>query len=109
MPDTTDRDDPRLTRGVDSGGPVPQADAYLVLAEEELAKGFVRPVRRSYLHLVCGAVTTMSQSIAETYAANPLFYGATFCCRCSQHCQVGADGEFIWVENDGTDGPKVGT
>lgn len=109
MGETTDRNDPRLSRGVDSGAPVPQAEAYLVLSAEERAKGFVRPVRRSYIHLVCGGVTTMSQGIAETYAANPAFYGATYCCACQQHCQVGENGEFLWVENDGTDGPKVGT
>ena len=109
MGEVTDRNDPRLTHGVDSGTPRPQAEAYLVLSAEERAKGFVRPVRRSYLHLVCGAVTTMSQGIAETYAANPQFYGATYCCHCQQHCRVGADGEFIWIENDGTEGPKVGT
>ncbi len=106
---TSDRNDPRLTRGIDSGEPHEQNEVYLVLSDEERAKGFVRPVRRSYLHLVCGAVTTMGQAIAETYAANPRFYGATFCCTCRQHCAVGADGEFVWVENDGTDGPKVGT
>lgn len=47
---TTDPDDPRLTHGVDSA-PVPQAEAYLVLSEEERAKGFVRPLRRAYRHV----------------------------------------------------------
>lgn len=46
---TTDPNDPRLTRGVDKD-PVPQAEVYLVLSEEERAKGFVRPLRRSYVH-----------------------------------------------------------
>lgn len=105
---TDDRNDPRLTRGIDNA-PRGQAEVYLVLSEAERAKGFVRPVRRSYLHLVCGAVTTMGQALAETYARDPHFYGATYCCRCQQHCRVGADGEFIWVETDGSDGPKVGT
>ncbi len=106
---TSDRNDPRLSHGVDSGGPVSQAETYLVLSPEELAKGFVRPVRRSYQHLVCGSVTTMGQAIAETYARQPSFYGATFCVSCSQHCRVGADGEFVWIENDGSTGQKVGT
>ena len=53
---------------------------YVVLSAEERAKGFVRPVRRSYVHLKCGTVTTMGQSIAETYARQPNFYGGTFCC-----------------------------
>lgn len=47
---TTDPNDPRLTRGVDTQ-PVAQNEVYLVLSEEERAKGFVRPVRRSYQHV----------------------------------------------------------
>jgi hypothetical protein len=105
---TSDPNDPRLTRGVDNS-PRDQAEVYLVLSEEERAKGFVRPVRYSYLHLVCGSVTTMGQALSETYARDPGFYGATYCCTCRQHCRVGEDGEFIWVEADGSDGPKVGT
>lgn len=31
---------------------------YVVLAKEERAKGFVRPVRRTYKHLKCGTTTT---------------------------------------------------
>lgn len=155
---TDDRNDPALTHGVDDE-PTPMADKYLVLSEEEIAKGFVRPVRRSYIHLgvagpehplreltpteheryddvgyvrfeeyppdshgsalgkfwtqaqldavkTCGAVTTMGTAIAETYAAEPRFYGATFCVACQMHRPVGPDGEFIW--DDGS-GQKVGT
>lgn len=47
---TTDRNDPRLTKGLDTG-PVPQAEVYLVLSQYELDKGFVRPVRTSYRHV----------------------------------------------------------
>ena len=47
---TTDPDDPRLTHGIDEA-PTRQADAYLVLSDEERAKGFVRPVRSSYQHV----------------------------------------------------------
>jgi hypothetical protein len=47
---TTDPADPRLLHGADTE-PVPQAEAYLVLSEEERAMGFVRPVRRSYRHV----------------------------------------------------------
>jgi hypothetical protein len=92
---TDDPSDPGLTRGVDSE-PVPQAPAYLVLSEAERAQGFVRPVRRSYVHNVpeCGALTTMSQPIAETYARQPSFYGATYCVRCQKHLSVG---EFVWT------------
>jgi hypothetical protein len=51
MPLTTDPDDPRLKYGAGDDKPVPQNEAYLVLSEEERAKGFVRPVRRSYQHV----------------------------------------------------------
>lgn len=44
----------------------------------------------------CGQVTTMGQAIAETYARDPRFYGATFCCGCGKHLRVGEDGEFVW-------------
>jgi hypothetical protein len=107
MGTTTDPNDPRLTRGADpaDGQYRDQAPAYLVLSDEERARGFVRPVRRSYVHTVCGAVTTMGQAIAETYARDPSFYGATYCTKCGGHRPVGADGEFVW---DGTT-EKVGT
>jgi hypothetical protein len=100
---TTDRNDPDLGRGPGGTG---MNKKYLVLSDEERAKGFVRPVRRSYVHTKCGAVTTMNQAIAETYARNPHFYGATFCVNCNTHLPVGEDGEFTW--DDGS-GEKVGT
>ncbi len=82
-----------------------QQQDYVVLADEERAKGFVRPVRRSYKHLKCGIVTTMGQELSETYARDPSFYSATFCCGCRDHFPVGETGEFVW---DGTS-IKVGT
>lgn len=91
----------RITEGPREG----QQQDYVVLAEEERAKGFVRPVRRSYKHLTCGVVTTMGQTLAETYARDPLFYSGTFCCGCRDHFPVGERGEFVW---DGTS-EKVGT
>jgi hypothetical protein len=93
---TSDSNDPRLSRGVDTA-PTDQAAAYLVLSAEERSMGFLRPVRTSYLHLACGAVTTMGTAIAETYARNPAFYGATYCCSCRMHRPVGENGEFEWV------------
>lgn len=78
---------------------------YVVLSEAERAKGFVRPVRRAYVHEKCGAVTTMGRALAETYARDPKFYSGTFCARCRNHFPVGERGEFRW---DGTD-EKVGT
>lgn len=153
MPITTDPNDPRLGQGIDKT-PVPQNEVYLVLSDEERAKGFVRPLRHSYVHVGppgpkyplrdltpeqrqrygdswakweaypesespktgkfwtqeqldnvangCGTVTTMAESIAETYARNPHFYGATYCTRCQKHLPVA---EFVW---DGTD-ERVGS
>ncbi len=108
---TEDPNDPRLTRGVDDE-PVTQAEAYLVLSDEELAKGFVRPLRIQYIHATelggCGAVTRMGMAIAETYARQPNFYGATYCVGCSKHRPVGPDGEFYW-DNGAPTTEKVGT
>jgi hypothetical protein len=100
MSEVTDPNDPRLTNGPDTE-PGPQAKAYLVLSEEERAKGFRRPVRRTYIHQSCGTATTMGRGIAETYARDPLFYGFTYCCGCKRHLPVG---EFAWE-----DGTKVGS
>lgn len=95
---TDDPSDPRLTHGADPEGVrSPQAEAYLVLSADERSKGFIRPVRRAYRHVGCGTVTTMSQALAETYAREPGFYGATYCVSCSRHAPVS---EFRW---DGTD------
>lgn len=105
---TSDRNNPRLTRGIDTE-PREQAETYLVLSDEELARGFVRPVRTKYVHARelggCGAVTTMGLAIAETYARQPDFYGATYCVRCQMHRPVGPNGEFVW---DGPYDPKTG-
>lgn len=80
-----------------------QQKDYLVLSNEERAKGFVRPVRRTYRHARCGGVTTMSQSIAETYARDPKFYNGTFCCNCGEHFRLILDDkpQFFWID-DGT-------
>jgi hypothetical protein len=67
--------------------------AYVVLTPEERAKGFVKPVRQSYVHQKCGVQTTMNISIAETYARNPHFYNGTFCCGCRAHFALN---EFNW-------------
>jgi hypothetical protein len=122
-----------------------QQKGYVVLSNAERAKGFVRPVRRTYIHVGkrpkyptraltdeeqarygqynyvayepypegdskagrfwteadlnsgCGSETTMAQSIAETYAREPSFYGGTFCVRCATHFPVGEGGEFVWA------------
>ncbi len=146
-------------------GPSGQHTSYWVLSEEERAKGFVRPVRRSYVHVGptgptsplreltaeekeryaefnyvgyeaygpdkapvtgrfwtqeqldkvgkgCGAITTMSTQIAETYARKPSFYGSTFCVGCGTHLPVGEAGEFVWVDETRhrhTTNERVGT
>jgi len=82
-----------------------QQKGYVVLSDEERAKGFVRPVRSTYVHEKCGGITTMGRSLAETYARDPAFYSGTFCATCRSHFPVGAEGEFVW---SGTD-IKVGT
>ncbi|MEE9223052.1 MAG: hypothetical protein V3V40_06305 [Nitrosomonadaceae bacterium] len=74
-----------------------QQKGYVVLTDEELEKGFVRPVRSSYIHTKCGGLTKMSRSIAETYARDPKFYSGSFCCQCHWHFPLD---EFIW---DGTE------
>lgn len=79
--------------------------AYVVLSEEERAKGFVRPVRQSYVHDKCGGVTTMGLALAETYARQVDFYSATFCSHCGAHFPVGANGEFKWQGSE----ERVGT
>lgn len=92
-PVTPDHRDIDPTTGLQKG--------YVVLSAEERAKGFVRPVRHSYLHLKCGAVTIMGQSLAETYARDPSFYSGTFCVGCRVHLPLA---EFTWVETGGVVG-----
>jgi len=144
---TTDKNNPELNEVGDYG----QNKIYLVLSDEELGKGFIRPVRRKYTHVGikpkfptrelteeeherydkfgyilfevypesetsavtgrfwtkeqlnsgCGAETIMNQTIAETYARDPKFYGSTFCVNCGKHLPVE---EFEW-----RDGAKVGS
>lgn len=76
-----------------------QQKGYVVLSPEERAKGFVRPVRRSYTHETCKAVTTMSVDLAETYARDPKFYSGTFCISCRDHFPLS---EFKWEGTDET-------
>lgn len=45
----------------------------------------------------CQTETRMQdKGLVETYARNPRFYGATFCCGCGKHLRVGKKGEFVW-------------
>ena len=54
------------------------------------------------LDFKCGVVTKMGQSLSETYARDPKFYGRTFCCGCGGHLPVD---EFVWT----ADGTVVGS
>ena len=70
----------------------------MVLSVDEIAKGFVRPVRDTYRHvhgpMACKRTTTMSTPIAETYAREPHYYGSTYCVHCGMHRPVK---EFVWA------------
>lgn len=141
---TTDPNSPCLHEVKENG----QNECYLILSEEERAKGFIRPVRKTYKHIGpqlknklrdltddekeryaqfnyvkfeeysekelpvlgkywtqkeldrlggCGTTTTMGLELAETWARDVKFYGATYCCHCGAHFSVK---EFIW--EDGT-------
>jgi hypothetical protein len=97
---TDDPNDPRLKRGPSTEEGM--NDVYLVLSEEERSKGFVRPLRRSYTHILCHTSTKMGLALCETYARDPHFYGFTYCYFCNTHFPVI---EFNWDE----DGMPVGS
>ncbi len=100
------------TRQLTTGEPVPvdeshrelrsdgQQKGYVVLSPEERAKGFVKPVRRSYTHDKCGCLTTMGHALAETYARDPNFYSGTFCCECATHFPLD---QFHWEDGEPMD------
>lgn len=101
---TTDRNNPCLNELRPDG----QQECYLILSDEERAKGFVRPIRKAYKHLKCGAITNMAIAIAETYARNPKFYSGTYCVRCQTHFNlIDENGQpaFVWDK----DGSAVGS
>ena len=115
MPRCTVTGNPQINPDV---APVPNSDKrqdgqyvdHWVLCDEEIAKGFVRPVRFSYVHENCGGTTSMPQAIAETYARQPDYYGRTFCCKCQDYFPVGVNGEFLWKDENGKDtNEKVGS
>lgn len=82
--------------------PSGQQRGYVVLSPEERAKGFVKPVRRSYVHSSCGQSTKMALSIAETYARDPHFYNGTYCAGCGSHFPLT---QFDWEDGEPMD-PK---
>lgn len=44
----------------------------------------------------CNTITTMADTLCETYARDPSYYGSTFCIGCGKHLPVE---EFRWVED----------
>ena len=88
---------PPVTDGPGAPAPVNprtgQHRDHWILSADERAKGFIRPVRRTYTHMGCGCATTMSLEIAETYARDPSFYGKTFCCGCREYLPLD---QFVW-------------
>ena len=100
MKTTDDRNDPALK----NIGPDGMQGKYLVLSEDERAKGFVRPVRRTYIHDKCGTATTMGIALSETYARDPNFYGGTFCVGCGTHFNLldeNGKRTFHWEDGQG--------
>jgi hypothetical protein len=99
----------RTKQELTDGSPVPsdrshtenrgdgQQRGYVVLSAEERAKGFVKPVRRSYIHQKCGTLTTMGRALCETYARDPRFYSGTFCCGCGAHFNLD---QFHWEDGE---------
>lgn len=77
-----------------------QQIGYVVLTPEERAKGFVKPVRYSYIHEKCNSVTTMGRALSETYARDPYFYSGTFCCKCGSHFDLD---QFHWEDGEPMD------
>lgn len=97
---TTDPNNPMLNEHGHDG----QQKAYLVLSEEERKKGFVRPVRQTYIHKKCGTETKMGLALAETYARDPKFYGGTFCVYCGAHFPLideNGNRNFLWEDGSG--------
>lgn len=105
---TTDPTTPCLREYREDG----QQKCYLVLSEEERAKGFERPVRQSYRHLACGHDTSMALPLAETYARDHSFYGGTWCANCGAHfplVNMTGERQFAWLGADHrADGSFVG-
>jgi len=99
MGTTTDPSHPDLKRGADDT-PVEQQSTYLVLSEEDRAQGFVKPLRREYIHKVCNKITVCNLEIAETYARDPTFYGGTYCTTCKMHRPLS---EFKWDDGEEMD------
>lgn len=98
---TTDFDHPGLQFGTDVT-PSKMASVYLVLSRDEIRKGYLKPLRVSYIH-ICGSETTMNPEIAQTYARDPWFYGGNYCVNCRMHRPLN---EFKWPDGESMDPSK---
>lgn len=77
-----------------------QQKGYVVLSDEERAKGWVKPYRDKYIHNICGTLTSMGRKLSETYARDPYFYSGTFCCGCGTHFPLD---QFKWSDGEPMD------
>lgn len=71
MSTTNDPNDPRLK----NIGPDGMQESYLVLSEEERARGFVRPVRRSYRHVGPPGPTHLLRDLTDEEATQYAGFG----------------------------------
>ncbi len=76
----------------------PQTGKHRDVNDRQRVKGFVRPVRRTYVHTVCGKETTIvDEKIAAMFAKKPKYYKRTFCRHCRLHLAVD---QFVWQGDD---------
>lgn len=99
---TTDPTDPGLATNSLTG----LQYRHLVLPDEEIAKGLVRPIRKQYRHRTCGAITEMADPIAATFAADPTFYTGGMCVGCRGYYRMD---QFTWVVHGTVTDIVVGT
>jgi hypothetical protein len=75
--------------------------------------GYAYPYRRRVRHGACGTVTVLSQADADMFARYPAGIGHLRCRKCSTDPSPTADlfpvADFRWIEDNGADGPAVGS
>jgi len=76
-------------------------EEYLERDDSDVLGSFWTQKRLDSVGKGCYTTTTMGRPLAETYARNPRFYGATYCVQCMMHRPVS---EFIWK-----DGSRLGS
>lgn len=73
----------------------------VVLTEQELAAGFVRPLRLRVLHIFCGRPSAVMAGQAEDLAKDPASWSTCWCGVCGRRLPIE---QFTWV-----DGSPVGS